>query len=182
MNDHIDPERNQPKEENISNPKDSATEKDAIPAEIEEILEKVSESDRQFVLARLVQIKMSMKSHFVGPIPRPEDLERYNKIIPNGADRIMSRAEKQSDHRMQLEDKVISRQQNQSGRGQIFAFIISLLFLIAAWDLGKSGEPVLAGVIGGTTLVSLATVFIVGKKLSKSDKDEPVEIVEDEES
>jgi uncharacterized membrane protein len=40
---------------------------------------------------------------FSGPIPPPDLLERYNQIIPEGADRILKMAEKQSAHRQKIE-------------------------------------------------------------------------------
>ena len=44
---------------------------------------------------------------FSGPLPPPEILYQYNRIIPDGADRILSLVEKQQSHRMYLEKTVI---------------------------------------------------------------------------
>lgn len=68
-------------------------------------------------------LAVTVKSHS-GPISPPEDLVDYNSIIPNGADRIMKMAEKQKDHRIAIEKKVIGRQTFQSGVSQVFALII----------------------------------------------------------
>jgi len=40
---------------------------------------------------------------FSGPLPPPETLEKYSRIIPNGEERIMVMAEEQSQHRRELE-------------------------------------------------------------------------------
>jgi hypothetical protein len=44
-------------------------------------------------------------SYFAGPLPPPEVLARYNDVVPNGADRILSMAERQGAHRESLETK-----------------------------------------------------------------------------
>ena len=45
---------------------------------------------------------------WAGPIPPPELLAEYDQVIPNGAERILSMAEKQSDHRMRMEAAEVS--------------------------------------------------------------------------
>ena len=39
---------------------------------------------------------------FSGPLPAPHDLEKYDKIIHNGAERIMSMAEKEQASRLEV--------------------------------------------------------------------------------
>jgi uncharacterized membrane protein len=43
---------------------------------------------------------------FSGPLPPPEVLQNYNQITPGAADRIISMAEKQSQHRQESEMRV----------------------------------------------------------------------------
>lgn len=65
-------------------------------------------------------------THHSGPLPPPEVLEKYNSAITNGADRIMVMAEKQQEHRFELERSTIKEQLSQSRRGQRFGLIIGL--------------------------------------------------------
>lgn len=52
--------------------------------------------------------KQEMTVRFTeGPLPPPDILEAYDKVVPNGADRIMSLAERQSQHRQDMEARVI---------------------------------------------------------------------------
>ena len=148
--------------------------KDFISPEILEIIEKVPEQEKSFVLARLTSITMSMESYYTSPIPRPEDLQKYNEINPKAGEILFNGFEKQQSHRRALEKEIVGRQLNQNGRGQIFAFIISLAFALAAWDLGKTDHDWLGGILGGATLVSLVTVFILGKKKKIGDRDKVV--------
>ncbi len=89
---------------------------------------------------------------------------QYNEAVPNGADRIMVMAEKQSAHRIEIESLVIRSQQEQSGRGQIFGLVIGLFGILAGAAVACLGHDSVGGVIAGTTVVSLVSAFIAGKQ------------------
>lgn len=78
-------------------------------------------------------------------------------------------AEKQSIHRMDLENHTIREELSQSRYGQMFGFILGILGLASAVALALYDHEVVAGIIGGATLVSLVTVFVVGKKAQAED-------------
>lgn len=112
--------------------------------------------------------------HYSGPLPHPRDLEKYNEIIPDGANRIMVMAEKQQEHRFKLEEKAVSAQVKQSGIGQVFGLVVCLVGLGISALLGLYGHELASGILGGGGLVGLASVFVVGKNrqrksLSKKD-------------
>ena len=44
-----------------------------------------------------------MGKRFTGPIPPPEILHQYREVLPDAPERILSMAEKQQNHRMDLE-------------------------------------------------------------------------------
>jgi len=48
-----------------------------------------------------------------GPLPHPEILSGYEKVLPGSADRILKMAEKQQDHRISNENKLVDAE-NQS--------------------------------------------------------------------
>jgi uncharacterized membrane protein len=108
---------------------------------VEEVIEGLPEKKKTEVKALIRAI--SIKSEpFKSPIPPPYILKGYNEIIPNGADRILTMAEKQSNHRMSMERAVINREQDQSGKGQNYGFIIALSFLIVSAVLIYTGHEV----------------------------------------
>jgi len=111
-----------------------------------------------------VSLQRTIRHSYRGPLPRPEDLEKYSKVIPNGADRIMIMAEKQQDHRMALESKVIGEQQFQSKLGQWFGFIIGLVVVIGGVGCVVSGHEIAGLIFSGTGLTGLVSVFVIGKK------------------
>lgn len=64
---------------------------------------------------------------------------------------------------MELEKSTIRRQLNQSGIGQILAFLVSIGCIGASTWLAAEGHEAVAGIIGGTTVIGLVSVFIYGK-------------------
>lgn len=99
-----------------------------------------------------------------GPLPAPETLKKYDEIIPHGAERIMAMAEKQQEHRIEMEKIVISAQVRESNKGQYFAFTIGITGLFLGFICIILGQGVYGIIFIGGTLVSLVSIFIVGKK------------------
>jgi uncharacterized membrane protein len=116
-----------------------------------------------------VTIEQTQISYRSGLLPEPSELSAYGQIIPNGADRIMKMVEAQSAHRIQLESTVIGGQQKQEGRGQVFAFILALVFVLCGTYAALQGQPWYGGTIAGTSLVSLVGIFIYSKQQSQKD-------------
>ena len=121
---------------------------------------------------RVVEYVMQELSMRSGPLPSPSELDQYNAIIPNGADRIMKMAESQLAHRISIEQTVVKSQQTQATRGQIFGFLIGIFGLGAALYAAVNGQPWFGSVIGGATLVSLVGVFVYGKHQEKKELDD----------
>lgn len=136
-----------------------------------EVFKNISDEQKKEIL-KLFSFTLVKQSLHSGPIPSPDSLGKYNTIIPNGADRIMKMAENQQEHRIKIEDKVIASQSIQSILGQIFGLIIGVFGIVGGVILGMYGNPYVGGVIGGGTVISLVTVFVLGKKYQKENKDE----------
>lgn len=143
-------------------------------AQASDILSDLS-PDKRAKLEVFIASRVVSKTHH-GPLPSPEDIALYNQHIPNGADRIMRMAERQSEHRMALEKVVITAQQKQSGRGQIFGLVIGLFGIAMGAVVTLQGHDVVGGAIAGTTVVSLVYAFISGQRAQRrdlADKSEP---------
>ena len=98
-----------------------------IPDELEPLLKDLPEAKRIAIVKAIIGFAFSHSSSFKGPLPPPELLERYNNVVGNGAERIVSMAEKQSNHRMELENHAIKEELKQSKTGQVFGFVLGLL-------------------------------------------------------
>jgi uncharacterized membrane protein len=119
-------------------------------------------------IIRLV-VGVSLRESFSGPIPPPKILKGYNEVLKDGAERIVSMSEKQSDHRIQLEDYAIKEELRQSKNGQIFGFILGIFGLTSATVLALLEHEITAGVFGTTTIVGLVAVFVIGRKSLQKD-------------
>ena len=67
-------------------------------------------------------VMQAIKEEFSGPIPPPDIIEKYERIIPGSADTIITMAEKQAAHRQAMEKKMIESESRDGLLGIIFAF------------------------------------------------------------
>jgi uncharacterized membrane protein YeaQ/YmgE (transglycosylase-associated protein family) len=72
-------------------------------------------------------------------------------------------AEAQSKHRIEIEKLVITSQQRQSERGQLFALIVTICLVIAGGILTWLDHNTVGGTIFGTTILGVAGTFVAGK-------------------
>ncbi|HEU5350919.1 MAG TPA: DUF2335 domain-containing protein [Terracidiphilus sp.] len=107
---------------------------------------------------------------FSGPIPPPSYLARYNDVVPNGADRIISMAERQGAHRESLETMVVKGNVANQRLGSIFAFIICVLAISGGFWLINTGKSAagLASIL--TPLAGVIAVFFYSKKEQKAER------------
>lgn len=108
------------------------------------------------------------QSTFSGPMPPPAVLEGYERLVHGAAERILVMAESDAKHQQEIEFAALRAAEAEIKRGQFFAFIIGLTALGASMGALAMGYPTVAGIIGGTTVVGLVSVFIVGRFV-KSD-------------
>lgn len=113
---------------------------------------------------------MVQMTSWQGPLPPASELEHYNRVCPGGAERIIAMAERQAEHRMQLENHVAREQMRQSGRGQIFALVIGLTGVLAAAFVGALGHTAVAIAIATGSLGTLAVTFLVGKRQERQSR------------
>jgi len=124
------------------------------------IFEGIPKLKKQQIIRSLV---VTMHKTHIGPLPDPETLTEYSAIIPNGAERIMQMAEKQLDHRMKMENKVVGGQMSQSNIGQVLAFLIGIAALSASTYCIVTGHEWSGSILGIGGLTGLVTAFIKGR-------------------
>lgn len=137
------------------------------PDNISRIIQEIpSESDRKVIEAVI------MERMFSGPLPPPEYLAQYKSILPDAPERIMIMAEKEQQHRHDVDNTMVEEGLKQRSRGQILGFILALMFGAASLILGLNGQVTLAGILGTTTVVGLAVIFVLNKRPSKDGEQE----------
>jgi uncharacterized membrane protein len=98
-----------------------------------------------------------------GPIPPPEQLAAYDQIVPGAANRMLTMAETEQRNRT----AIVSAQIRQSDRAQWLAFALALCFLGACVCVTLAGWPWVGGILGGSTVVGVVTIFITGQAQQK---------------
>jgi uncharacterized membrane protein len=96
-------------------------------------------------------------------------LAKYNEIIPDGAERIVAMAERQSAHRQSLEKRVVNSNTRNELLGQIFGFVISMTVVVGGFVLISQGKNVtgISAVLG--SLAALVGVFALGKRKQQNE-------------
>ena len=112
-----------------------------------------------------VQLIIASRFHS-GPLPDPSTLHEYNRLIDNGAERIMRMAEQEQKNRFKQEEQKM----NAYSRGQIFAFSSIILLVTFAFILVYFGSSSGAVTLLLGTIVSITGTFVIGKKMENKDK------------
>lgn len=101
---------------------------------------------------------------YSGPLPPPEILEKYERLVPGSAERLFQQFEQQTAHRHTVELRVIKSNTLCQVLGSISALLLSLLALGGGLFLVHEGQSIagLAALLGA--LASLVAIFIYGRR------------------
>ena len=97
-----------------------------------------------------------------GPLPPPTLLAEYNDAVPGGAERILSMAERQTSHRMEMEVRTAKYDHRLAHAGQWIGLTVVLAVLVLAGYMVYLGATTAAVAVIGIDLVGLAAVFVYG--------------------
>lgn len=113
-------------------------------------------------------------SRFSGPIPPPDIIRGYEEIVPGAADRIITMAEKQSDHRQRMEEIMIQAESRDGLLGIVFAFALGLGCIIVAAIIvilvPKSAGAIFGSLLGITGIGSIIVTFITSTHANSSNE------------
>lgn len=109
---------------------------------------------------------------FSGPLPPPEVLARYNEVVPNGAERILAMAERQSAHRESLESRVVDGNLANQKSGSLRAFVLALTVILGGIYLMATGRDGWGFAAIIASLTSLITVFAIGRSEQRKEREE----------
>jgi uncharacterized membrane protein len=139
-----------------------------LPAEIEKIaasvVQKVPEQLRPEVIRAFGLVFRRTVRFHSGPLPDPETLERYGRLIPNGCERIMQLVEGEASHRHTQEAAVVSGNMTLALRGQWISAGLVVMLAVIGVGLTLKGFPAVASVIFATTIAAVAAIFIYGRR------------------
>ncbi len=115
---------------------------------------------------------------YSGPIPPPNFLKGYQDVIPDAPERILKMAENIQSAQIEGQREIIKQngmniansfKANKSS--QIFAFILVVFLILTGFVLTLTGHDTVGGIIFSTTIVGVATIFIVGKIKDRKSED-----------
>jgi uncharacterized membrane protein len=117
----------------------------------------------------IAQIESRTES-WQGPVPHPAALEHYEKILPGMAERVLTMAEEEQEHRHLIEQETVksldtdqksARKTEQTGL--VLAFLTVLALCGSAVLCAFIGHPSVALAFVGTTLLGIVRSFIRGR-------------------
>lgn len=134
------------------------------------------EKNNQGVVAnhnRIMATQLQQRTEaFSGPLPHPDHLERYEKIISGGAERIFKMAENQADHRMSIEKLVVGADVRRSDFGLLFGFIIALVVTGSGTYITLQDKSIGGYITMIAPLASIIGLFIYNRNTRpQGDKD-----------
>ncbi len=130
------------------------------------IRSELPDSEKVTEIVRSISIR---REEYSGPLPQPAMLKGFEEIVPGAADRILSMAEREQAHRHAfLEEKLKQDGKELEGLlrankiSQRQAFVLVLALIGAGCFLTYLDHTAVGMTIFGTTIISVASIFIVG--------------------
>jgi uncharacterized membrane protein len=129
------------------------------------------------------RVSMVSASLHMGPLPPADVLEKYDRIVPGSAERIIGWVETESQHRRAREIEAqaqygsfMATQLSQAKLGLILGFILALAAMGAAVVALVTGHETAAAVIGGLDIVGLASIFVYGSRQQQRESEQNLDI------
>lgn len=128
----------------------------------------------QPVLEREVQqhvqeFEVAKAELFEGPIPHPNHLAEYDRIVPGAGKDIIQMAKDQAEHRRGLESAVVHSKIKQETRGQWFGFVIAMTALFGGIYLIDSGKSLWGAATAISAIAGLVALFVWSKRQQKRE-------------
>ena len=105
---------------------------------------------------------------YSGPLPHPDLLNRYREIIPDAPERILRMAERQSEHRIEMERRLIVNGIWNERAGLVFGFIVCLTALVCGVLIVQSGYEGFGFAAIIAAIASPIAVFMYVKRREKA--------------
>ncbi|HEV2455534.1 MAG TPA: DUF2335 domain-containing protein [Verrucomicrobiae bacterium] len=115
---------------------------------------------------------VSVQSHH-GPIPAPETIAGYEKVLTGAANRIIAMAEREQGNRHKLERRGQILQTGLIFVGQLFAFALGLSGIAGGIYLVRNDKSLVGFGVFFASLASLIGIFIYNRNRKEPDQSPP---------
>lgn len=123
----------------------------------------------------LVLKRISSSVSMTGPLPPPSILAGYEQVLSGAAERIVSMAEKEQDHRHSFDNKCQKTDSRDSLLGILCGFVLGVAALVAGviviMRVPNKVGAVTGSVLGISGIASIVATFISGTKATWKIKD-----------
>lgn len=99
-----------------------------------------------------------------GPLPHPQIVEEFRRLIPDAPERIFRQWEDQSRHRREYERRALEASIRKDRIGQFAAITFALVALAVVAFAIWQGQPWVAGVLGGSMIVAVVGAFLYERR------------------
>jgi len=117
-----------------------------------------------------VAVRLEKTETFQGPVPHPDIIEGYEKILTGAAERIFKSWENQTEHRQNMERSVVKTDNCKSILGVILGFVVVVIAIIGGIVTAINGHPLFGGGLSLVGLAMLATAFITSRRPDRENK------------
>ena len=116
---------------------------------------------------KIVCMTQKTSQAYSGPLPPPSMLADYDQIKQGFAERIFSMAENEQKHRHELENLSVNGHINKDKRSQRYALFCVVFITTVCGVIIYTGNSIAGTLLGGSTILGLAALFITGKSDNK---------------
>ena len=128
------------------------------------------------IVEQKVQVALRMES-YRGPMPSPEYLAQYDKIVPGCARMIVDEFKANSQHARAMDLLGVNGMIRRDARAQWMAFVLMLAGLWTTWELAINGHEKTAIAVATALVGTVVVAFLTGHgpwgKKDESPKEEP---------
>ncbi len=126
-----------------------STKKSNDPGNIQKIIHNLPE-EQQEQIAQQIITGFSISKTSIGPLPPPEDFEKYEKVLFGAADRIMSMAEREQQIHAKGQNAALANDKKRINFATLLGFGLLAIAGIAVWN-GNSIIALPLGLIGAVS-------------------------------
>lgn len=113
-----------------------------------------------------------------GPLPDPFSFRAYAEVLPDAPERIMQMAEKEQEHRHEMERKIVDTDRIGYFLGQLIAGGLAAFIVWVTYDLIKTGHSIQGLFLGGGGLAAIALGFLRNRYTDRESLTQKAEVPE----
>jgi uncharacterized membrane protein len=131
----------------------------------------VGSSSSSGKIKRTATVALTAQS-FSGPMPPPEHLAQYDRIVPGAARLIVDEFQLNARHARDVERMGLRGSIGRDRRAQVIAGLLVLIGFGLIYGLAEHGHDGVAISVAVTLLVSVLTAFLTGTVVHRRDEDD----------